>query len=83
MNWGAKLIRFGLRARKRRFLGLIAMYQPDHYRVADLPQLHALMRARPFATLVSNGALGRLKVWSVHSILEFADMTCSARTLLR
>ena len=34
------------------------MYQPDHYRVADLSQLHALMRARPFATLVSNGTLG-------------------------
>jgi len=34
------------------------MYQPDHFRVDDLPQLHALMRARPFATLVSSGALG-------------------------
>src|SRR5712671_2504786 len=34
------------------------MYQPDHYRVADLSQLHALMRARPFATLVSSGTLG-------------------------
>jgi transcriptional regulator len=34
------------------------MYQPDHYRVDDLAQLHALMRARPFATLVSGGALG-------------------------
>jgi transcriptional regulator len=34
------------------------MYQPDHYRVDDLPQLHALMRARPFATLVSSGSLG-------------------------
>jgi transcriptional regulator len=34
------------------------MYQPDHFRVADLAQLHALMRARPFATLVSAGSLG-------------------------
>src|ERR1700704_2980463 len=34
------------------------MYQPDHYRVDDLAQMHALMRARPFATLVSGGALG-------------------------
>jgi transcriptional regulator len=34
------------------------MYQPDHFRVDDLPQLHALMRARPLATLVSNGELG-------------------------
>jgi transcriptional regulator len=34
------------------------MYQPDHFRVADLPQMHALMRARPLATLVSAGSLG-------------------------
>ena len=34
------------------------MYQPDHFRVDDLPQLHALLRARPLATLVSGGALG-------------------------
>jgi hypothetical protein len=36
----------------------IAMYQPDHFRVADLPEMHALMRARPLATLVSAGSLG-------------------------
>ncbi len=34
------------------------MYQPDHFRVDDLPQMHALMRARPFAALVSAGAAG-------------------------
>src|SRR5229473_2511987 len=34
------------------------MYQPDHFRVDDLAQMHALMRARPLATLVSGGALG-------------------------
>jgi transcriptional regulator len=34
------------------------MYRPDHFRVDDLPQMHALMRARPFVTLVSNGAAG-------------------------
>jgi transcriptional regulator len=35
------------------------MYLPDHFRIDDLPQLHALMRARPFAALVSSaGALG-------------------------
>jgi transcriptional regulator len=34
------------------------MYQPDHFRVDDLAQMHALMRGRPFATLVSGGALG-------------------------
>ena len=45
------------RAVARRFEG-IAMYQPDHFRVADLPKMHALMRARPLATLVSAGSLG-------------------------
>ncbi len=34
------------------------MYQPDHFRVADLPQLHALMSARPLAALVSVGSVG-------------------------
>jgi len=34
------------------------MYQPDHFRVEDLAQMHALMRARPFAALVSWGSLG-------------------------
>jgi transcriptional regulator len=34
------------------------MYQPDHFRVDELPQMHALMRARPFAALVSAGAAG-------------------------
>ena len=29
------------------------MYQPDHFRVEDVPEMHALMRARPFAALVS------------------------------
>jgi len=34
------------------------MYLPDHFRVEDVPQMHALMRARPFAALVSAGAAG-------------------------
>lgn len=34
------------------------MYQPDHFRVDDLQQMHALMRARPFVTLVSAGSMG-------------------------
>jgi transcriptional regulator len=34
------------------------MYQPDHFRVDDLAQLHALMRKRPFAALVSAGPAG-------------------------
>jgi len=34
------------------------MYQPEPFRVDDLSQMHALMRARPLATLVSMGSLG-------------------------
>jgi predicted FMN-binding regulatory protein PaiB len=36
----------------------IAMYRPDHFRVEDVVRMHALMRARPFASLVSNGSTG-------------------------
>jgi len=34
------------------------MFLPDHFRVDDLAEMHALMRARPFATLVSAGPSG-------------------------
>jgi len=34
------------------------MYQPEHYRVEDVTQMHALMRARPFAALISHGSNG-------------------------
>jgi transcriptional regulator len=34
------------------------MYQPDHFLVDEVPQMHALMRARPFAALVSAGSMG-------------------------
>jgi transcriptional regulator len=34
------------------------MYRPDDFRVEDVPEMHALMRARPFATLVSSGSAG-------------------------
>jgi transcriptional regulator len=34
------------------------MYRPDHFRVDDVAEMHALMRGRPFATLVSAGAQG-------------------------
>ena len=34
------------------------MYQPDHFRVEDVPEMHVLMRAKPFATLVSAGTAG-------------------------
>src|SRR6195256_355535 len=39
-------------------LTVIVMYQPDDSRVEDIPEMHALMRVRPFATLVSAGAAG-------------------------
>jgi transcriptional regulator len=34
------------------------MYQPEHFRVDDVAQMHALMRGRPFASLISSGAKG-------------------------
>src|ERR1700758_2280102 len=34
------------------------MYRPDLFRVDDVAQMQALMRARPFAALISDGALG-------------------------
>jgi len=34
------------------------MYQPNHFRVENVSEMHALMRARPFATLVSSGTAG-------------------------
>jgi len=34
------------------------MYQPEHFRVCDLKRMHALMRDRPFAALVSAGSTG-------------------------
>ena len=34
------------------------MYQPDDFRVDDLPQMHALMRDRPFASFISAGSNG-------------------------
>src|SRR5262245_26683592 len=37
---------------------MAAMYVPDHYRIDDVGEIHALMRARPFAALVSAGASG-------------------------
>jgi transcriptional regulator len=34
------------------------MYQPEHFKSDDIGRMHALMRGRPFATLVSSGGLG-------------------------
>jgi transcriptional regulator len=42
----------------KRLTGVIVVYLPDHFRVADVTQMHALMRARPFATLVSGCSTG-------------------------
>jgi predicted FMN-binding regulatory protein PaiB len=35
-----------------------AMYLPDHFRIEDAAQMQALMRANPFAVLVSAGPAG-------------------------
>jgi transcriptional regulator len=34
------------------------MYQPEHYRVEDVAQMHALMRAKPLAAFISCGSSG-------------------------
>jgi transcriptional regulator len=34
------------------------MYQPDHFRTDDIAIMHALMRAHPFAALISHGTGG-------------------------
>ncbi|MEN3384878.1 MAG: transcriptional regulator, partial [Hyphomicrobiales bacterium] len=34
------------------------MHLPDKFRVEDVAEMHALMRARPFAALVSAGSAG-------------------------
>jgi len=55
------------------------MYQPDHFRIDDLAPMHALMRTRPLAALVSGGAAGLyathmptvLKDEEPYGILEF------------
>src|ERR1700716_4085550 len=38
-------------------LTVIVMYQPDDSRVEDIQEMDALMRVRPFATLVSAAGL--------------------------
>jgi transcriptional regulator len=48
------------------------MYQPDHFRVDDLPAMHALMRARPLVTLISGGAAG-LYATHLPTVLKEAD----------
>src|ERR1035437_6295697 len=45
------------------------MYQPDHFRVDDVPQMHALMRARPFAALVS-GVAGGINASHLPTVLK-------------
>jgi transcriptional regulator len=55
------------------------MYQPDHFRVDDLPQMHELMRAKPLAALISAGSYGLyathmptvLKDEGAYGLLEF------------
>ena len=46
------------------------MYQPAHFKVADSEKLHALMRAYPFATVVTSGEGGMA---ANHLPLELVD----------
>jgi transcriptional regulator len=39
-------------------LTVTVVYLPDHFRVEDVTEMRALMRARPFAALISAGAAG-------------------------
>ena len=36
------------------------MYTPEHFKVEDIGEAHALMRAHPFAILVTHGADGMI-----------------------
>src|SRR6516165_612808 len=72
--------RLGYRtARPIKVKGLPAMYVPDHFRVEDVGEMHALMRARPFAALVSGGPSGLmathlptvLKTHGSYGLIEF------------
>jgi transcriptional regulator len=74
---GAPTVLFSLTATTK--LAVTPMYQPSHFRVDDLPQMHALMRARPFAALISAGSYGLyathlptvLKEDGPYGVLEF------------
>ena len=48
------------------------MYQPEHYRIDDVAQMHALMRAHPFAAIVTCGASG-LFATHVPTLLKVED----------
>ena len=51
------------------------MYLPDHFRVEDIPEMHALMRARPFAALISAGPEG---LYASHLPTVLKDGDCMA-----
>jgi transcriptional regulator len=48
------------------------MYRPDLFAVDDVERMHALMRARPFAAVISNGAAG-LYASHMPTVLKPAD----------
>jgi predicted FMN-binding regulatory protein PaiB len=59
------------------------MYQPSQFKIDDVETMHALMRARPFATLVSAGQLGLCNPLADHyegqSAQRCARVSLSAR----
>ena len=64
------------------------MYVPDHHRIDDVGEMHALMRARSFAALISTGPLAliapsadRAQDEGQHGALDFSPApTCSGRS---
>ena len=46
------------------------MYRPEQFRVEDLAQMHALLRARPFAALITAGPSG---LYATHLPTVFKD----------
>jgi hypothetical protein len=58
------------------------MYLPELFRVEDVPQMHALMRARPFAALVSAGSSG-LFASHLRQSSRTRDATASSNAISR
>ena len=56
------------------------MYLPELFRVEDVPQMHALMRARPFAALVSAGSDG-LFASHLPTVLKDEGRTASSNAI--
>ena len=58
------------------------MFMPDHFRVEDVAEMHALMRAHPFAALVSMTPSG---LYGTHlpTVLKNEDRTARSNAISR